>query len=247
MLNFALVAFLSVLLAAFFSPREWFFTFVNKPAHIELMDNDELSFYNGKQDSKGLYLALLGQIFDVSKGKKHYGPKGAYHFMAGKDASLSFITGDFTESELTDDVSSVSPMQVVALYDWLSFYHKEYKHVGFVIGRYYTASGQPTETLQHIQASLAEGRRLKAQSEADKARFPPCNSEWSVSTGGRVWCSTRSGGVERKWTGVPRQLYIPGSGVARCVCVENPSADDPNLKKYENCPLYSPSCLVEHD
>lgn len=247
MLSYALVAFLSVLLAVFFFPPEWSLTFGNKSSHIGLMNNDELSFYNGKEGSKGLYLALLGQIFDVNKGEKHYGPGGAYHFMAGKDASLSFITGDFTESELKDDVSSVSPLQVVALYDWLSFYHREYKHVGFVIGRYYTPSGQPTETLQQVEASLAEGRRLKAQSEADKARFPPCNSEWSASSGGRVWCSTKSGGVERKWTGVPRQLYVPGSRVARCVCVENPSNDDPNLKKYDNCPLKSPSCLLEHD
>lgn len=247
MLSYAFVAFLSVLLAAICFPREWSLNFGNKSADIRLMNNDELSLYNGKQDSKGLYLALLGQIFDVNKGKKHYGPGGAYHFMAGKDASLSFITGDSTESELTDDVSSVSPLQVVALYDWLSFYHREYTHIGYVIGRYYTSSGLPTEALQQVEASLAEGLRLKAQSEADKARFPLCNSEWSASIGVRVWCSTKSGGVEREWTGVPRRLYIPGSRVTRCVCVENPSDDDPNLKRYESCPLNSPSCLVEHD
>lgn len=152
---------------------------------------------------------------------------------------------DFTDSEFRDDVSSVTPLQVVALFDWLSFYHREYKHVGFVIGRYYTASGQPTDNLLQVEASLAEGRRLKAQSEAEKSRFPPCNSEWSASTGGRVWCSTKSGGVERKWAGVPRRLYTPGTRAARCVCVENPSDDDPNLKTYESCPLHSPSCRID--
>uniref|UniRef100_A0AAV2J8I9 Uncharacterized protein n=1 Tax=Knipowitschia caucasica TaxID=637954 RepID=A0AAV2J8I9_KNICA len=55
--------------------------------------------------------------------------------MAGKDASLSFITGDFRETELTDDVSNVSPLQLVALYEWLSFYQRQYQHVGFLIGR----------------------------------------------------------------------------------------------------------------
>ncbi|KAJ0061696.1 hypothetical protein NL108_006830, partial [Boleophthalmus pectinirostris] len=108
-----------------------------------------------------------------------------------KDASLSFITGDFTESGLTDDVSSLSPLQLVALYEWLSFYHRQYQHVGLLIGRYYTESGEPTDTLLQVEASVAEGLRLKAQSEADKTRFPPCNSEWSGSTGGRVWCSTK--------------------------------------------------------
>ncbi|KAJ0004267.1 hypothetical protein NQD34_010481 [Periophthalmus magnuspinnatus] len=249
MLGYALVAFLSVVLAAIFIPHKWSLTFGNESASMRLLNAHELSFYNGGQGSKGLYLALLGQIFDVNKGEKHYGPGGAYHFMAGKDASLSFITGDFTESGLTDDVSSLSPLQLVALYEWLSFYHKQYQHVGmwFLIGSYYTESGEPTDTLLQVEASLAEGQRLKAQSEADKARFPPCNSEWSASTGGRVWCSTKSGGVERKWTGVPRQLYSPGSSVARCVCIENPYEDYPNLKKYEGCLSSSESCLIGPD
>lgn len=49
---------------------------------------------------------------------------------SGKDASLAFITGDFTESGLTDDVSSLSPLQVLALYDWLAFYQRDYQAVG---------------------------------------------------------------------------------------------------------------------
>lgn len=52
------------------------------------------------------------------------------YLFSGKDASLSFITGDFTESGLTDDVSSLSHLQVVALYDWLAFYQKVYQSVG---------------------------------------------------------------------------------------------------------------------
>lgn len=48
----------------------------------------------------------------------------------GKDASLAFVTGDFTESGLTDDVSSLSPLQVLALFDWLAFYQRTYTAVG---------------------------------------------------------------------------------------------------------------------
>lgn len=48
----------------------------------------------------------------------------------GRDASLAFITGDFTESGVTDDVSSLSPLQIVALYDWLTFYQRDYQPVG---------------------------------------------------------------------------------------------------------------------
>lgn len=50
--------------------------------------------------------------------------------LPGKDASLAFVTGDFTEIGLTDDISSLSPLQVMVLYDWLAFYQKHYQAVG---------------------------------------------------------------------------------------------------------------------
>ncbi|XP_042287524.1 neuferricin [Thunnus maccoyii] len=245
MLSYVLVVFLSVLLAVLFMPREWSVD-VGNESNQRLLSRHELSLYDGERGSRGIYLAILGQVFDVHKGYKHYGPGGAYHVMAGRDASLAFITGDFTESGLTDDVSSLSPLQIVALYDWLAFYQKDYQTVGLVEGRFYTETGQPTEALLQVEASLAEGQRIKAQSKAEKIRFPACNSEWSAAKGGRVWCSTKSGGVERGWTGVPRKLFSPGSSSARCVCVEDPSAaeEDPNLQKYDGCPPHADSCTV---
>ncbi|XP_076024634.1 neuferricin [Genypterus blacodes] len=237
MLNYVFFAVVTVLLAVLLIPQEW---------SIRLLSKSELSLYDGNP-SKGLYLAVLGQVFDVHKGRKHYGSGGAYHSMAGKDASLAFITGDFTESGLIDDVSSLSPLQVVALYEWLAFYQKEYQPVGRVIGRFYTESGQPTEALLQVQASLAEGESIRAQSQVDRIHFPACNSEWSAASGGRVWCSTKSGGVERDWAGLPRRLYSPGSSVPRCVCVKDPltAKEGPNLERYKGCHVHADSCLVD--
>lgn len=249
MFSYVLVALLSVTLAVLFIPREWSVTFGNessKESQVRLLSRSELSQYDGEEGSKGIYLAILGQVFDVHKGQKHYGPGGAYHFMAGKDASLAFITGDFTESGLTDDVSGLSPLEVVALYDWLAFYQRSYQNVGVVVGRFYSKTGQPTEALVQIEATLAEGQQVKAQSEAERVRFPACNSEWNSANGGKVWCSTKSGGVVRHWTGVPRKLFSPSSSGARCVCVEDPTAaeEDPNLQKYDGCPAHADSCSV---
>ncbi|XP_036975985.1 neuferricin isoform X1 [Acanthopagrus latus] len=248
MLSYVFVAFLSVA-ALFLLPPEWSFKFGTAPAPgppARLLSTRELSQYDGEEGSKGLYLAILGQVFDVHKGHKHYGPGGAYHFMAGKDASLAFITGDFTEGGLSDDVSSLSPLQMMALYDWLAFYQRDYPSVGLLIGRFYSETGQPTQALLQAEAALAEGQQIKAQTEAETLRFPACNSQWSADRGGRVWCSTKSGGVERSWTGVPRKLFSPGSSGVRCVCVEDPSAaeEDPNLLKYDGCPPNADSCFV---
>ncbi|XP_066516149.1 neuferricin [Hoplias malabaricus] len=215
-----------------------------------LLDQQELSLYNGRPNSKGLYLAILGQVFDVEKGRKHYGPDGGYRFFSGRDASRAFVTGDFTEVGLSDDVSDLSPSQIVALYDWLAFYQKDYTPVGKLIGRFYTESGQPTDTLRQVEVTLAEGLRLKAQVEEENQLYPACNSEWSSASGGRVWCSNKSGGVHRDWAGVPRKLFSPGSGNTRCVCTrldDQTHVNNPNLKEYKDCQPHAESCLLSKD
>lgn len=84
MQRYAFVAFLS--LAVLLLPREWFFKIGNDSSlvpPVRLLSIGELSQFDGEEGSKGLYLAILGQVFDVHQGHKHYGLGGAYHFMAG--------------------------------------------------------------------------------------------------------------------------------------------------------------------
>lgn len=50
---------------------------------IKMFTNEELAKYNGQIGSKGIYLAIMGSIFDVEKGKKHYGPGATYNFFVG--------------------------------------------------------------------------------------------------------------------------------------------------------------------
>lgn len=44
----------------------------------------EISKYKGDKESPFIYLSVLGKVYDVSKGKKHYGPGGSYHAFAGE-------------------------------------------------------------------------------------------------------------------------------------------------------------------
>ncbi|NP_001096144.1 neuferricin precursor [Danio rerio] len=215
-----------------------------------LLTKEQLSLYNGGKNSKGLYLAILGQVFDVEKGRKHYGPGGGYHFFTGKDASRAFITGDFTEAGLSNDVSDFSESQIVALYDWLSFYQRDYTPVGKLIGRFYTETGQPTDALLHVEAFLSDGLKKKAQAQSEMQLYPSCNSEWSEASGGRVWCSTMSGGIHRDWVGVPRMLFTPGSGHSRCVCIrlsDPVHSENRNLREYTDCPPRAESCQIAKD
>ena len=54
--------------------------------------------YVGGPSSPGLYLALLGVVYDVARGAEYYGPGGGYSFFAGRDASRAYVTGKFEVS-----------------------------------------------------------------------------------------------------------------------------------------------------
>ncbi|CAK9084177.1 unnamed protein product [Durusdinium trenchii] len=54
-----------------------------------------LAEHSGSDRTRPLLLAILGEVYDVGPGERHYGPDAGYSGMAGKDASRSFTTGDF--------------------------------------------------------------------------------------------------------------------------------------------------------
>ncbi|NXK97145.1 NEUFC protein, partial [Formicarius rufipectus] len=225
-----------------------------------LLSAAELRRYRGRHGDPGLYLALLGTVFDVERGRRHYGPGGAYSALAGRDATRAFATGDFTPAGLVDDVLALSPQELLSIQRWLSFYSDNYKPVGKLVGRFYDEKGAPTEALREAEAALEEALRLRAEGEQRKQQFPPCNSEWNSAKGTRFWCSRHSGGVSRAWAGVPRRLYQPGSPGSGCVCVRStgapwghpPSAqhsdrgdlDDPHLEEYEGCHPLAEQCVL---
>ncbi|XP_056362970.1 neuferricin isoform X2 [Oenanthe melanoleuca] len=203
----------------------------------------ELSRYRGAPGEPGLYLALLGRVFDVERGRKHYGPGGAYSGLAG----------------LVDTVSGLSPAQLLSIHRWLSFYRDNYEPVGKLVGRFYDENGAPTEALREVEAAIEEALKFQAESEQRKQQFPPCNSEWSSATGTRFWCSRQSGGVPRAWAGVPRKLFSPGRQGSSCVCVRSTGPpwgqphsqhgdtgdlDDPQLQQYEGCPPLAEQCVL---
>ncbi|GIY78878.1 neuferricin [Caerostris darwini] len=226
-----------------------------------LLTPEELKLYDGGPNSKGLYLALLGEVFDVEKGAQHYKPGGGYAFFTGKDATRAYITGDFSESGLIEDVSDLDSGSLASLQDWLSFYKEEYKHVGKVIGKYYGKNGQPTKELLLVREKMNAVTENKWMEKMNNENFPPCNSEWSKEKGSKVWCTKKSGGVDREWIGVPRELVIQGKD-PRCVCVKNygpPSSDPdssqhkdngdldhPQLREYAGCQPTSNTCSVSH-
>ncbi|RMY75034.1 hypothetical protein D0862_14007 [Hortaea werneckii] len=86
-------------------PRPWYLrsgpltSYLQGP--LRLTDAD-LALYNGTDPLKPVLLALNGTIYDVSVGKRVYGPGGSYHVFAGRDAARGFVTGCFAEDATPD-------------------------------------------------------------------------------------------------------------------------------------------------
>lgn len=174
---------------------------------------------------------------------------------AGRDVSLAFHTGVFepdteageTEDTLTD-VLHLPHSELYSIEQWATFYLRTYKHVGFLVGRYYDRYGQPTAYMDSVVAKLREHRRQREQIARNAAEFPPCNMESTNNAGTRFWCSPHSGGIQRDWRGRPWKYFEPGQPMWQCACVpEDGTRQSKYLERFDECEEDWSSCLVYPD
>lgn len=52
------------------------------PKKVYIFTDQELAQYNGIQQER-IYLSVIGSVFDVTKGRKHYKKGASYHYFAG--------------------------------------------------------------------------------------------------------------------------------------------------------------------
>lgn len=71
----------------------------------------ELAMYNGRDPKKPVYIAILGDVYDVTEGRGIYGRGGYYSFFSGRDASRAYVTGCF-KTHLTHDVRDFDDKQM---------------------------------------------------------------------------------------------------------------------------------------
>lgn len=96
----------------------------------------ELTCFNGSNEGGKIYVALNGKIFDVSKDRRHYNPRGSYKMLAGRDASRAFATLSFEADSLCtyyDDLSDIDDIQKNNLDEWESIFTQKYSIVGRLV------------------------------------------------------------------------------------------------------------------
>ncbi|KAI1737175.1 putative heme binding protein [Xylaria scruposa] len=79
--------------------KDWWKSKFRGPLYLTL---EELATYDGKDETKPLYLAINGTIYDVSSNRRTYGPEGSYRYFTGVDAARSYVTGCFAEDRTAD-------------------------------------------------------------------------------------------------------------------------------------------------
>lgn len=63
--------------------------------------------------------------------------------------------------------------------------------LGKLIGRYYTREGKLTPYGKVVKSLIRQAEKSHNDDELVKRKFPPCNVEWDVSKGTRVWCTRK--------------------------------------------------------
>ncbi|KAI6105399.1 cytochrome b5-like heme/steroid binding domain-containing protein [Pisolithus sp. B1] len=99
-----------------------------------LFSESYLATFDGRDENKPVYLAIDGDVYDVSSNRRTYGPGGPYRHMAGVDAARSFATGCFA-THRTHDLRGLSEEQLQSVRHWKRFFadHKTYFKVGRVL------------------------------------------------------------------------------------------------------------------
>nr|CAI5836701.1 unnamed protein product [Callosobruchus analis] len=92
---------------------------------------EELKKYDGTQEDGRILVAVNGNVYDVTRGKRFYGPGGPYAAFGGKDASRGLATFSVSAAgEGYDDLSDLSTVEMDSVREWESQFKEKYDFVG---------------------------------------------------------------------------------------------------------------------
>lgn len=123
------------------------------PVKKQDMTLQQLKVYDGECEEccGSICVAVNGKIFDVTRGKRFYGPGGPYSGFAGRDASRGLATFSVEPvSDQYDDLSDLKPSEMEQVQEWELQFSEKYELVGRLLkpgeeGRSYSEESEDSE------------------------------------------------------------------------------------------------------
>lgn len=134
----------------------------------------ELKKYDGNQPDGRVLVAVNGTVYDVTKGKRFYGPGGPYSAFGGRDASRGLATFSVTsnDNDEYDDLSDLSAMEMESVREW----EMQFKEKYVLVGRLLKPGEQPTnysdedEDTPNESTPTAEPKKAPASPKPDQSK-----------------------------------------------------------------------------
>lgn len=146
----------------------------------------ELRKFDGTQPDGRVLVAVNGTVYDVTKGKRFYGPGGPYAAFGGRDASRGLATFSVTSNEKDeyDDLSDLSPMEMESVREWEMQFKEKYVLVGRLLkpGEQPTSYSDEDEDTPNESTPTTEPATKAAPSPSSPKKTTPAAADGKVNS-----------------------------------------------------------------
>ncbi|XP_063987929.1 membrane-associated progesterone receptor component 1 [Diachasmimorpha longicaudata] len=117
---------------------------------------EELKTYDGKGTDGRILVAVNGSVYDVTKGRRFYGPDGPYAAFGGRDASRGLATFSVVPGkDEYDDLSDLNTTEMNSILEWEEQFKERYHYVGKLL--------KPGETPTNYSDEEDEGSQQESE------------------------------------------------------------------------------------
>lgn len=177
---------------------------------------EQLRDFDGIKEKK-IFIALKGDVYDVTPSSEFYGAEGAYHCFAGRNASRAMAKLSFDEAELSNpNLTDLGPFEKDTLESWVEKfkYVKQYEIVGKLSTPITNRTFTPSELSEYKGSQTPSAGRV--------------DSEILIGLNGSVY-DVSYGGKEMYGTGGPYAMFA-GRDASRCLAKMSFKEEDLNSR-----------------
>lgn len=175
-LNIALVCVITILVYKIFKSRQRVPVEYRVEPELPKMKKrdftiEELRKYDGTGEEGRILVAVNGKVFDVTKGKKFYGPGGPYSAFGGRDASRGLATFSVTGGKETyDDLSDLNSVEMESVKEWEMQFTEKYDYIGRLLkpGEKATSYSDEEEEASTHETEKSETEKSETEKSKDE-------------------------------------------------------------------------------